>query len=113
MSDYTGFIANRGDATNLPTVRNLSDVAQADALAEASPDEVAEELERAALLRAEAQRNLRAQILEDGREAAFRIAVRKLPLTPEEISAAVPRLFAPHTQATPEEESTEESPRSL
>ena len=99
-----GYIRTKADAGNPPTIRNLSDVAQSNVLAE-PVDETARTLDRWASEIGMA--NLRTQIVEDGREAAFRVAVRKLPLTPAQISAAVPRLFAALTEATPADKSEE------
>jgi hypothetical protein len=98
-----GYIQSKADAANIPTIRNLSDVAQSKS-SMASPNEVADELNRAANLRARAQQNLRAQISGDAKEAAFRIALRGVPQTPEQISDLVPRLLALLAKERPAEE---------
>jgi hypothetical protein len=99
-----GYITTKADAANPPMIRNLADVAQSNVLAE-PVDEVARRLDRWA--REKGMANLRAQIDGDAREAAFRIAVRNLPLTAEEISDLVPRLFAALAEATPAQKGKE------
>ena len=90
--EHGTFINSSSDAADIPFIRDPREnplkyppVDDETMRAEAEHDRRA-----SALL---AQRD-REQNLRDNRWAAFQIAIHNLPLTPEQISAAVPRLFA-------------------
>lgn len=103
---HGSFIGSLSEAADIPTVRDPRDAPHVNY----SPDHESERAASESARRAAAtgMQILREDIRCDNREAAFRRAIRRLQLTPEQITARVAELFPVPEQ--PEDETATAAP---
>jgi hypothetical protein len=91
-----GFINSKADAANVHITRDMQDVARAQYLGHDNPAFIESERIADAYDRREREarrQQFREDILRANRWAAFQTAISRLQLTPEQIRAAVERIF--------------------